>query len=70
MQTIIFDVDGVIFKAMDDQGCYLWRKNIEADLGITREHISKIYNADWDNVTKGKRDIKVHLQDFLDIVLN
>ncbi len=66
MQTIIFDVDGVIFKAMDAQGCYLWRKDIETDLGVTPEHISEIYNADWDNVTRGKRDIRTHLQDLFD----
>jgi putative hydrolase of the HAD superfamily len=62
MRAIIFDVDGVIFNAADADGCYQWRKNIEADLGITPKHISKIYASEWDKVTRGKLDIRLHLE--------
>ncbi|NRB10407.1 MAG: HAD-IA family hydrolase [Rickettsiaceae bacterium] len=62
IKTVIFDVDGVIFKTRDDNGAYLWSRTIKNDLGLTSEHFSAIFSEKWDGIIRGKIDLNEHLQ--------
>jgi HAD superfamily hydrolase (TIGR01509 family) len=61
IKAIIFDVDGVIFKTHDDNGNYLWSRNIKDDLGLTSEHFSAIFSEKWEDIIRGKIDLNEHL---------
>ena len=62
VKAIIFDVDGVVFNSLDENGRYLWSKNIKSDLGICGEHFKLIFSDRWDDVTRGKTTTKDHLR--------
>lgn len=66
IKTIIFDVDGVVFNSINQDGHYLWSKNIKADLGIKSDHFKLIYSKRWDDVTRGKITTKDHLKTVFD----
>jgi len=63
IKAIIFDVDGVIFKAHDENGSYLWSRSIKEDLGLTSKHFAVIFSQKWDAIIRGKIDLEEHLQD-------
>lgn len=62
MKTIIFDVDGVIFKTHDIDGRYLWSRSIKQDFGLSKRHFQKIFCLEWDDIVRGKLDTISHLQ--------
>src|ERR1700687_5543034 len=62
VKAIIFDVDGVIFKSQDQNGKYLWSRNLKQDLGLGKQHCQLIYSDAWNMVTRGKIDTKDHLK--------
>lgn len=62
IKAIIFDIDGVVFKSIDENGKYLWSKNLKKDLKLNSEHCKLIYSKEWNNVTKGKISTVNHLQ--------
>lgn len=62
IKAVIFDVDGVIFNTHDIDGKYLWSKNIKQDLGLSKEHFSKIFSSNWLEVIRGKKDTIKHLR--------
>jgi putative hydrolase of the HAD superfamily len=61
IKAIIFDVDGVIFKAHDKNGNYLWSRSIKEDLGLTSNHFSIIFSEKWEGVIRGKINLGEHL---------
>ncbi|MCE2993533.1 MAG: HAD family hydrolase [Alphaproteobacteria bacterium] len=63
IQAIIFDVDGVIFKTYDENGNFLWCRNIKNDLGLTSKHLSFIFSDKWDSIIRGTIDLNDHLQE-------
>lgn len=76
IKAIIFDVDGVIFKAHDEVGHYLWSSTIKEDLGINSKHFSIIFSEKWEDITRGKIDLTEHLEEifqdklFLDLSIS
>ncbi|MGI4775522.1 MAG: HAD family hydrolase, partial [Janthinobacterium lividum] len=62
IKAIIFDLDGVLFKAYNDNGNYLWSRSIKDDLGITSKHFSVIFSEKWDRIIRGKMDLNEHLK--------
>lgn len=62
IKAIIFDVDGVIFNTHDIDGKYIWSKNIKQDLGLNKEHLSKIFSSDWLEVIRGRTNTIEHLK--------
>ena len=62
IKTIIFDVDGVIFKTHDENGNYLWSRTNKKDLGLTSEHFLVIFSEKWGDIIRGKIDLNEHLQ--------
>jgi len=62
MKIIIFDVDGVIIKAKDHFGNYLWSQNLKNDLGIDPKQIDQIYSENWRNVLKGLIDTRQYFK--------
>ena len=61
VKAVVFDVDGVVLNSTDENGKYLWSKNIKEDLGLTKKHFEYIYSSEWDMVTRGKKDTKEYL---------
>ena len=58
MKVVIFDLDGVCIKDKDEQGKFLWSKNIEKDLGITSTHMQHLFSKDWHAPLKGLMDTR------------
>ncbi len=50
IKAIIFDADGVLFKAHDKSGKYLWSRRIKEDLGLTSQHLSVIFSEKWEEI--------------------
>lgn len=62
IKVVIFDLDGVVFKSLDDQGKFLWSINLEKDLGLSLHHCHKIYALEWNDVIRGHLETKEHLE--------
>lgn len=62
IKAVIFDVDGVLINSKDDFGKYLWQKNIEKDLGLSQNKLSKLFSKDWSLVLKGHVDTHQHFK--------
>jgi HAD superfamily hydrolase (TIGR01509 family) len=62
IKAVIFDVDGVIFQSVDENGRYLWNRNIKEDLGLTSKHFSVIFSEKWDSIIRGEIELSEHLQ--------
>jgi HAD superfamily hydrolase (TIGR01509 family) len=60
MKAIIFDADGVLIGGKDEHGNYRWHKTIEADLGLTPDHMRQLFSAEWASILKGHLDTKQH----------
>ncbi len=61
IKAIIFDVDGVIFKAHDKNGNYLWSRSVKEDLGLTSKHFSLIFSEKWESIIRGEINLNDHL---------
>jgi HAD superfamily hydrolase (TIGR01509 family) len=61
IKAIIFDLDGVIFKNQDENGSYLWSRNIKDDIGLTSKHFSLIFSEKWESIIRGKINLSEHL---------
>lgn len=61
IKAIIFDVDGVLISSKDEQGEYIWHKNIQAKLGIDAKCLSSIYSGNWSLVMKGMLNMQQHV---------
>jgi beta-phosphoglucomutase-like phosphatase (HAD superfamily) len=61
IKAIIFDVDGVLIKSKNEQGEYIWSKDIEAELGIDEKCLTSIYSGNWNLVMQGKLDMQQHV---------
>lgn len=61
IKAIIFDADGVLFKAHDKSGNYLWSRRIKEDLGMTSKHFSLIFSDKWESIIRGKIKLDDHL---------
>lgn len=61
IKAIIFDADGVLFKAHDETGRYLWSRSIKEDLGLTSQHFSGIFSEKWEDIIRGKGTLVAHL---------
>ncbi len=61
IKAIIFDVDGVLLKSIDEKGKYLWSKDLKKDLKIGSEQCKIIFSDIWGNITDGKLDTMKHL---------
>ena len=62
IKAIIFDLDGVIIKAYDEKGGYLWSRTIKKDLGLRSEHFAAIFSAKWEEIIRGTMDLREHLE--------
>ena len=62
MKAIIFDADGVLIGGKDGSGQYLWQKNIETDLGLSPDQVTRIYSGDWSLVLKGFVDSRQYFK--------
>ncbi|POF28812.1 HAD family hydrolase [Roseibium marinum] len=66
IKAIAWDFDGVLNRNIVN-GRFVWADNLEADLGIPVEAFQKgIFDAQFAHVISGKRDLKTHVQDWLD----
>ncbi|MCP3659010.1 MAG: HAD-IA family hydrolase [Bacteroidetes bacterium] len=63
IKAIIFDVDGVLLKNVDDEGKFLWSKDLKKDLKIGSNQCKIIFSNIWKEVTKGKLDTIKHLDE-------
>jgi putative hydrolase of the HAD superfamily len=61
VKAVVFDIDGVILKAQDEQGKYLWSRTIKADLGLGSAHLRAIFDVKWADIIRGKADLNSHL---------
>lgn len=52
----------MLIHSTDADGRFLWSKNIEADLGVSKTVIDAIFDENWLNILKGKRDVKEHVE--------
>jgi putative hydrolase of the HAD superfamily len=60
---MIFDVGGVVFNAHNNDGTYLWLSTILDDLGLTKEHLDKIFCEKWSDLVRGKIETIDYLED-------
>ncbi|KZM50354.1 HAD-IA family hydrolase [Labrenzia sp. OB1] len=66
IRAIAWDFDGVLNRNIVN-GRFVWADTLETDLGIPVETFQKgIFNARFAHVISGKRDLKTHVQDWLD----
>lgn len=61
IKALIYDVDGVVFRSLDEEGKYLWGKNAACDLGLRSHHFKQIYSPAWNDVARGKVSTISHL---------
>ena len=61
IKGIIFDLDGVILRSLDENGNYLWSRSIKEDLGLTSKHFSVIFSEKWESIIRGKIKLDDHL---------
>lgn len=61
IKAIIFDVDGVLISSKNEQGKYIWNKDIEAELGIDAKYLASIYSGNWNLVMKGMLNMQQHV---------
>ncbi len=61
-KVVIFDVDGVLINSTDAFGNYLWKKDIEKDLGITPDQVEQIFSNEWPAVIRGHIDTRQHFE--------
>ena len=64
IKGIIFDLDGVILRSLDENGNYLWSRSIKEDLGLTSKHFSVIFSEKWESIIRGK----IKLDDYLHVI--
>jgi|GEM_PF-1350324 putative hydrolase of the HAD superfamily len=66
IKTVLFDIDGVLLHVTDADGNYLWRQNIESDLGIKNGDASEFFTSPtWQAIIRGKLDMEKELDRFL-----
>ena len=66
ISVIAWDFDGVLNRNVVD-GRFIWADTLESDLGIALDAFERgVFDASFLQVISGKRDIKIHLQDWLD----
>lgn len=59
MAKIVFDFDGVLIKSRDSDKKFIWQKNIESDLGINQNIMSKIFEQPgWNEIVSGRNNFK------------
>ncbi|WP_299814543.1 HAD-IA family hydrolase [uncultured Roseibium sp.] len=65
-RAIAWDFDGVLNRNIVN-GRFVWADTLEADLGIPLEVFEKgVFDAQFVHMISGKRDLKTHVQDWLD----
>jgi putative hydrolase of the HAD superfamily len=66
ISVIAWDFDGVLNRNIVD-GRFVWADTLEDDLGIALDAFERgVFDTTFAQVISGKRDIKRHLQDWLD----
>lgn len=66
ISVIAWDFDGVLNRNIVD-GRFIWADTLESDLGIALESFEAgVFDATFSQVISGKRDIKCHLQEWLE----
>lgn len=66
ISVIAWDFDGVLNRNIVE-GRFVWADTLEDDLGIALDAFERdVFDASFAQVITGKRDIKCHLQDWLD----
>jgi len=66
IQAIIFDVDGVLIRSCDTNGNFLWMKNLEEDLKISKSLVKKFFKNNWEEALVGKKDTKDLIKEFFE----
>lgn|GEM_PF-6938300 len=62
IKAVVFDVDGVVFRSLNENGKYLWSRTAKEDLGLTKDHFRKIFSSNWDDVVCGNIETIDHLR--------
>ena len=65
IKAVIFDVDGVLIRGTDDSGNFLWKKNLEKDLGISKQIVRRLFKEYWPQIGTGKLDTLDAIGQFL-----
>ncbi|MDD3181364.1 MAG: HAD-IA family hydrolase [Alphaproteobacteria bacterium] len=65
-KIVVWDADGVIFRTFNDRGEFIWSATLMQDLGIALDVIEDIFSDQWQDVIRGKRDTRQHMQNVFD----
>lgn len=68
IKAVIFDVDGVLIRGQDENGEFLWQKNVERDLAIKKDAIPKLFKEYWPLIGTGQLDTVQAVQQFLNSI--
>ncbi len=65
-KVVVWDADGVIFRTFNDRGEFIWSVTLTQDFGIALDTIEDIFSDQWQEVIRGRRDTRQHMQEVFD----